>query len=175
MTIHSEHPFAPDEPDRTPVRRIRGRMPLPVSIWTTVHQGRRAGWTVSSLLVADGEPAEVLGLVDEDSDLAALAGRAGVLAVSLLGWRHRSLGDAFAGLAPAPGGAFRLGSWRDTDWGPVLTDAVGWVGVRLLPGKPTYAGWTLLLRGTVERAEVGAGTDVLGYLRGRYRSLSLDS
>ena len=99
------------------MRRFRGRMPSPVSVWTAERAGRRAGWTVSSMLVADGEPAQVLGLVDEDSDLADLVTGGGPIAVSLLGGHHRGLADAFAGVTPAPGGAFRLGTWTETDVG----------------------------------------------------------
>ena len=174
MTIHSEHPFLPPEGDRNAVRRVRGRMPLPVSVWASVDDGRRVGWTVSSVLVADGEPPELLGLLDEDSELADVLPRSRTLAVSLLGGPHQFLADAFAGLAPAPGGAFRLGSWRDTAWGPVLVDAPAWLGVRVAGGEIDHAGWTLLVRGTIEHAEVTDEAEtVLGYLRGRYRHLDL--
>jgi len=41
-------------------------------------------------------------------------------------------------------------------------------------GAIDHAGWTLLVRGTVEHAEVADGAEaVLGYLRGRYRQLDL--
>lgn len=150
-------------------------MALPVTIWTIASAGRRAGWTVSSALVAAGDPGEVLGLVDEDSDLADLALGPATVAVSLLGPEHRHLADVFAGLAPAPGGPFRVGSWTDTPYGPVLDGAVGWLGARLHADPPGHAGWTLLLRGTVERVEIGGGNEVLGYLGGRYRSLPLDT
>jgi flavin reductase (DIM6/NTAB) family NADH-FMN oxidoreductase RutF len=174
VTIHSEHPFLPPEGERSPVRRLRGRMASPVTVWTAELDGRRAGWTVSSLLLADGQPAELLGLLDEDSDLADTILQTRTLAVSLLAGQHRGLADAFAGLAPAPGGAFRLGTWRDTDWGPVLADGAGWLGVRLVEGEPQHAGWTLLVRAQVEHVALGeAGTDVLAHLRGRYRPLEL--
>jgi flavin reductase (DIM6/NTAB) family NADH-FMN oxidoreductase RutF len=130
------------------------------------------------MLVADGEPAVLLGLVDEDSALVELvgdvAGEAGHVAVSLLGWTHRGLADAFAGVAPAPGGPFRLGSWTDTTWGPVLADASAWLGGRLVD-VTTHAGWSLLLRAEIEHVEVGTdpADGVLGYLRGRYRALEL--
>ena len=56
MTIHGDHPFLPPESERSPVRRFRGRLPSPVGLWTTAYDGKRAGLTVSSMLVADGEP-----------------------------------------------------------------------------------------------------------------------
>ncbi len=173
MTIHSEHPFLPPDGDRNPVRRFRGRMVLPVSVWTAVRHGRRAGWTVSSMIVADGEPAEVLGLLDEDSTLADLVADGGAVAISLLGGGHRGLADAFAEMAPAPGGPFTLGRWTETEWGPVLADAPAWVGARLSDATGR-AGWTLLLRAEIEHVEVSVDADrVLTHLRGRYRSLDL--
>ncbi|MCW2811413.1 MAG: flavin reductase [Friedmanniella sp.] len=173
MTIHSEHPFLSPEGDRSPLRRLRGRTPAPVSVWTTGDRDRRTGWTVSSFLLADGEPAELLGLLDEDSDLAAQLMGTGTVAVSLLGWAHRGLADVFAELAPAPGGPFTRGTWVDTAWGPVLTDAAGWVGARLRPETPTHAGWGLLVRATVEHVEVGElpADGVLESFRGRYRAV----
>ena len=148
-------------------------MALPVSVWTARRDGRPAGWTVSSMMVADGEPAEVLGLLDEDSTLADLLVDGVAVAISLLGGGHRGIADAFAGVVPAPGGAFRLGRWTETEWGPVLADAPAWLGARLTDSTG-HAGWTLLLRGVVEHVEVaGGGDDVLAHLRGRYLTLPL--
>lgn len=171
MTIHSEHPFLPADGERDPLRRLRGRMAAPVTVWTTELDGRRAGWTVSSLLLADGRPSQLVGLLDEDSELADAMLRTRTVAVSVLGGQHRGLADAFAGLMPAPGGPFRLGHWRDTAWGPVLEDAVGWLGARLLAGEPERAGWALLVRAEIEQVELGDTGEVLAHLRGRYRAL----
>lgn len=156
-------------------------MPSSVSIWTASAAGRRAGWTLSSFLVADGEPAEVVGLLDEDSTLADLLapGHAtsepveGRLVVNLLGWPHRGLADAFAGLAPAPGGVFKLGSWQESAWGPVLLDAPAWLGARVLT-PTTHAGWGLLVRAVVEHVAIGPDPEggMLAHLRGRYRPLA---
>ncbi len=168
-------------------------MPSPVSIWTSTAGGTRTGWTLSSFLVADGAPAQVIGILDEDSDLAAqltsTPSRSPELVegpeppelvegprfvVNLLGWPHRNLADAFAGVAPAPGGVFKLGRWVDTAWGPSLADAPGWLGARLVT-PIDHAGWGLLVRGVVEHVQIGpeAEEGLLAYLRGRYRSVSL--
>jgi flavin reductase (DIM6/NTAB) family NADH-FMN oxidoreductase RutF len=174
VTIHTEHPFLPPEDDRDQLRRFRGRMAAPVTIWATGSGRSRAGWTVSSMLVADGEPPEVLGLIDEDSELWEELAENRTVAISLLGWPHRQLADAFAGTAPAPGGVFKLGSWTDTSWGPVLDDAVGWLGARLIDGESDHAGWTVLARGRIEEIRLtdAAETAPLVHLRGRYRDLS---
>ena len=78
------------------------------------------------------------------------------------------------GGAPAPGGPFALAGWTDTEWGPVLVDSCGWIGARLRPDAD-HAGWSLLLRAVVERVEMPAdpADDLLCYVRGRYRSLTL--
>jgi flavin reductase (DIM6/NTAB) family NADH-FMN oxidoreductase RutF len=173
VTIHHSHPFAVGEQDRNPLRRFRGRMASPVSIWAATAHGMRAGWTLSSFLVADGDPGEVIGLIDEESPLADVLAESPTLTISLLGWGQRALADAFAGVAPAPGGPFALSNWQDTDWGPVLENSLGWIGARL-KADPDHAGWGLLLRAVVERVEIQAdpGDDLLCYVRGRYRSLS---
>lgn len=178
MTIHGDHPFLPPAADRDPMRRWRGRMPAPVSVWTTTLDGRSTGWTISSFLLAEGRPPEIAGLVDEEADFADQLRRTGRFAVSLLAGPHRQLADVFAGLAPAPGGVFTVGRWRQTDWGPVLDDAVGWLGASVTSSgtstaEPDHAGWALLVRGVVERTELAEPDErgVLCSFRGRYTAL----
>lgn len=167
MTIHSDHPFVPPEGDRDPLRRIRGRLPSPVTVWTSGSGTARTGLTVSSVLVAAGDPGHVLGLIDEDSDF--WAARPTTIVVNILSEEHRYLADAFAGTAPAAGGPFTLGEWIDSDWGPVLAVSAGWIGIRLTDDKPRHVGWSLLVDGVVERIEVGSA-DALIHLRGRYHA-----
>ncbi len=173
MTIHAGHPFPSG--DRSAVRQFRGRMAAAVSVWTTGTGRARVGWTVSSFLVADGEPGEVIGVLDQESDLAERIADGAPFVVSLLGWSHRALAEAFAGLAPAPGGVFRLGSWVDTEWGPVLSDAPAWLAARprLARADPEHAGWGVLARGELLHAETGpdATDGLLTHVRGRYLPL----
>jgi flavin reductase (DIM6/NTAB) family NADH-FMN oxidoreductase RutF len=166
VTIHGDYPFPTGEPN--PVRQFRGRMASPVSIWTGTAEIGNVGWTVSSFVVADGAPAMVVGLLDEDSDLAATLRPGAALAVSLLGWQHRSLADAFAQVTPAPGGVFRQGEWSRTEWGSVLADAPGWLGARVTDDLEQRAGWTLLVRADIEHTETGTEMPVLTRYRGRY-------
>lgn len=167
MTIHSEHPFLEPDWRRDPVRRLRGRLGGTVSLWTASAGRHRAGLTVSSLMIAGGDPAHALALVDPDSDLAAMVQETRVAVVQLLEWRHRDLAEAFAGLAPAPGGLFTLGSWTKTDWGPRLEDASAWAGVRLAKDR-REVGWSLLLDATIEHIEIGEEREPLVHRRGRY-------
>lgn len=177
MTIHSDHPFATPQPDRDPVRRLRGRLAAPVTVWATGRGAGREGWTLSSVLIADGDTGdatgnrapEVLGLLDEDTDLAAELAPGSLLVVNLLAAGQGPVADAFARVAPSPGGPFRTGTWLDTAWGPRLEGAAGWLGVRVV-AEPAYAGWALLVRARIEHAEVD-DRDPLVHLRGRYRTL----
>jgi flavin reductase (DIM6/NTAB) family NADH-FMN oxidoreductase RutF len=168
VTIHSEHPFA--EHDDDPVRRLRARVGGIVSLWTTGSGAARAGLTVTSYVVANGAPAYVLGLVDPESELAETAAGTGTVVVQLLEWRHRDVAETFAGLLPSPGGPFRAGTWRETEWGPVLEDASAWAGVRLA-GEPRTLGWSLVLEGVVEHVDLADSELPLLHRRGRYLPL----
>lgn len=174
MSIHSEHPFSDPEADRRPARRLRGRLPAPVTVWTSTYEGGRAGLTVSSLLVADGAPPRLLCLLDEESALWPVLRASGLAAVSVLGPDDRQLADVLAGVAPSPGGAFRTGEWTDTDWGPVVVGRA-WAGGRLV-GEPRPVGWPLLVELTLEHTDLSAGADAgaLAYRRGRYLALPGD-
>ena len=66
----------------------------------------------------------MIGLIDEESALADILAEATTVTVNLLGWDQRALADAFAGVAPAPGGPFALAGWTDTEWGPVLVESL---------------------------------------------------
>lgn len=176
MTIHPDHPFAEPEALRDPARRLRGRLGGAVTLWTTGQGTGRTGLTVSSALVAPGAPAHLLGLVDPDSDLALAVETTGTAVVALLSWEHRDLADAFAGVAPAPGGPFRGSTWQDTDWGPALAGVFAWAGIRLTDPRPEV-GWSVLLDGVVEHLHLSPDPDPeaadgpwqpLVHRRGRY-------
>src|SRR4051812_10538074 len=98
MTIHAGHPFRERDPD--PVRQLRGRLGGAVTLWTC-GAGQDAhdwsGLTVTSLLVAGGEPARLLALLDPDSDLAEAFAESGRALVTVLTWEDRGLAEAFAG------------------------------------------------------------------------------
>ncbi|HET7432380.1 MAG TPA: flavin reductase family protein [Nocardioides sp.] len=171
MTIHDSHPFAEPESERDPVRRLRGRLGGAVTLWTAGDDAGRAGLTVSSVLVAGGSPGRVLGLVDPDSDLADVVERTGRAVVHVLSWSHRDLADAFAGVAPAPGGAFRLGDFEDTAHGPRLTSVGAWAFVTVEPGSSVEVGWSRLLTCTVDEVGLEEDQGGLGHRRGRYLRL----
>lgn len=163
MTIHDENPFA-DPPD--PVRRFRGRLGGAVTLWTAGEGATRAGLTVSSVMVANGDPALVLGLLDPDSDLCERLEGTGSGVVQLLGWADRDLAEAFGGTAPAPGGPFRAGTWEQTEHGPAL---VGRSRARVRVERTEDLGWSRLVVATIEEIELTEDEDPLEHRRGRYR------
>lgn len=163
MTIHDTHPFpTPDDP----VRRLRGRLGGTVSLWTSVGGGRGVGLTVSSFMVAGGEPARLVALLDPDSDLTDALEESGRSVVQLLSWRHRDIAEAFAGTAPAPGGPFRMAAFEETAWGPRLADAGTWAGVTL--ESSASVGWSALVTVAVDTLTVGEDEEPLFHRRGRY-------
>jgi flavin reductase (DIM6/NTAB) family NADH-FMN oxidoreductase RutF len=163
--IHHHDPFATPESARSQVRRLRGRFAQTVTLWTAPGP---AGLTVSSCLVADGEPGRMLGLIDEESELWEAVTRAGVFAVSLLTPEDKQLADRFAGLMPAPGGLFRQGeSWTETAFGPVLARA--WAGCRLESARAV--GWSSLVEGTIVEVHLTDRSESLLHHRGSYGRL----
>lgn len=170
MTIHSDHPFLEPEGERDPVRRLRGRVGGVVSLWTSGSGSDPAAWaglTVSSYVVAGGEPARIVALVDPDSDLADALGETGRAVVQLLRWEHRDLADAFAGVAPAPGGPFRMAEWEETGHGPRLASATTWALVSVEDFRSV--GWSTLVTAVVDDVVVGEEPDPLVHRRGRYQ------
>jgi 3-hydroxy-9,10-secoandrosta-1,3,5(10)-triene-9,17-dione monooxygenase reductase component len=167
VTIHHGDPFSTPEQDRSPARRLRGRLVAPVTLWTAPGP---AGLTVSSTLVADGDPARVLGLIDDESDLWEALAKQGRFTISLLRAGQQQIADRFAGLAPAPGGLFAQEEWRDTPHGPVLATASTWAGCRLDASR--RFGWALLVEGTIEQIALGVEDLPLSHYRGGYRAAS---
>jgi len=164
MTIHRENPFADPPASRDTLRQFRGRLPVPVTVVASGEGPARTGLTVSSLLVVLGEPGYVVAMVDPDSDMGATLTPGQLLTVSVLGPADEYLAEAFAGLAPAPGGLFRLGRWTQTDFGPVL-DGATWLGATVTDVRPL--GWANEVVARVDSVEL-ARPEALVHQRGRY-------
>ena len=162
MTIHREHPFA-EPPD--PVRRFRGRLGGAVSLWTAGEGASRVGLTVSSVMVANGDPAAVVGLLDPDSDLHAALVATGRGVVQLLQASDRELAEAFGGVVPAPGGAFRLGGWEQLAAGPALVGRTR-AAVRYVESRDV--GWSALVVAEIEEIHLEPDLGPLEHRRGRY-------
>jgi len=171
VTIHTSDPFATPEDQRSPIRRLRGRLPSPVTIWTAGAGMARAGLTVSSMLVVDGEPGRIIGIIDDESDLWDTMKSTGRGAVTMLHQGDHLLADRFAGIFPAPGGLFADGSWIDSDFGPIPSDAATWAGVQVDAANPF--GFGLLVTVTIVELHLDADpAKPLLHVRGRYRDLA---
>ena len=166
MTIHSSHPFLDPEGDRDPVRRLRGRLGGTVSLWTAGGPDERAGLTVSSWLVAGGEPGRVLALLDPDADLTDVLLATGRGVLQLLTWDDRGLADAFAGTAPAPGGPWRMADWVDAGHGSRLAHAATWATLEV--ESDVEVGWSRLVTCLIDEVVVGDDSAPLVHRRGRY-------
>jgi len=167
MTIHTEHPFR--DPSADPARRLRGRLGGAVTLWTSgdsTDGGTRAGLTVSSVMVAGGEPGRLLALVDPDSSLRDVLESTGRGVVHLLRWGHRDLAEVFAGQMPSPGGQFATDEWEQTPSGPRLSSALTWATVEAECFEPV--GWSDLVTARIVDAVIGADDEPLEHRRGRY-------
>jgi 3-hydroxy-9,10-secoandrosta-1,3,5(10)-triene-9,17-dione monooxygenase reductase component len=170
--VHRTDPFVTRPEVREPARRLRGRLVAGVSIWTAGREQDRAGLTVSSMVVAEGAPSLLLGLMNDTSDLWERIGESGAFVVHILGRRDRIAAETFAGLRPSPGGLFAGMDVADTEWGPVLAAFPDRVYCRFL--EASQAGYQQLVRGEIEKIELSDLTDPLVYFRGRYRSLKAE-
>jgi flavin reductase (DIM6/NTAB) family NADH-FMN oxidoreductase RutF len=174
MTIHTGDPFKPERGSPNQLRRLRARLPAAVTIWATGSGRERTGLTVSSMLVADGEPGYVVGLLKPETDLVDALTETATFTVSVLRYRHRQLAEMFAGIAPAPGGMFGFGEWHQDRNGPMLVGAIASASCTV-DGPPTPTGYGTLLRAVVDSlavAEVAGDDDTddlpLTYQRGVY-------
>jgi len=167
VTIHSEHPFVPPDRDKDAFRRLRGRLPAPVTVVATGAGRGRAGLTVSAIVLVDGAPARFEAFVDPDATLGESVEVGSRVAISVLQAGDEYLAEVFAGLAPAPGGMFTVGEWVQTPWGPRL-DGRSWWGATV--DGVTEVGWSLRLSGVVEEAGVESSTGV-AHARGRFHDL----
>jgi 3-hydroxy-9,10-secoandrosta-1,3,5(10)-triene-9,17-dione monooxygenase reductase component len=100
IRVGSEPPFAVPAERRDPARRLRGRLVAPVTVWTAGQLPGGAGLTVSSVLVAEGEPARLLGLIDPTSAFFEAAREAGAFVVHVLGVGDRALAERFSEVRP---------------------------------------------------------------------------
>ena len=168
-TVGGQHPFATPPERRSPARRLRGRLLAPVTVWTAGSPPAGAALTVSSVLVAEGEPARILGLIDPTSALWEAAREAGAFVVHVLGAGDRSLAERFAEIRPPIRGAFTGLEVAPSPWGPLLAGRRSWAACRLAGSTP--AGYAELVEGVIERLELHDGVGPLGWLHGGYVSV----
>lgn len=167
--IHYENPFVDPPEARSPARRFRGRLVAPVTIWTAGLPTGRAGLTVSSVMVAEGRPALVLGLINDTTELFEAVMTTERFVVHVLERADRPLAERFAGLKPSPGGPFVGLELEDDPYGPVLAGLATRARCRMVGATET--GYHRLVTGAIEHLDVDSLMHPLAHFRGRYRGL----
>ncbi|MFV0496535.1 flavin reductase family protein [Mycobacterium sp.] len=166
MTIHSSHPFHPPEGSKDLFRRLRGRLAAPVTILAADSASGPVGLTVSSILLADGPAPVLVALVDPDSDLGEYLELDRRFTMNVLQASDDYLAEAFAGLAPAPGGPFTMGDWEPSSAGPRLA---GRASVAVTVSEIGSCGWAKQIVGAITDIELADGPALI-HLRGRYHA-----
>jgi flavin reductase (DIM6/NTAB) family NADH-FMN oxidoreductase RutF len=169
IRVGSSPPFAVPAERRDPARRLRGRLVAPVTVWTAGQLPGGAGLTVSSVLVAEGEPARLLGLIDPTSAFFAAARETGAFVIHVLGVGDRALAERFSEVRPPIRGAFERLEVAASPWGPVLGGSRPRAACRLAGSAPVGHGE--LVEGVIEQLELPDPEGPLAYLHGRYRSV----
>jgi 3-hydroxy-9,10-secoandrosta-1,3,5(10)-triene-9,17-dione monooxygenase reductase component len=173
--VHFGDPWADPEQSRDPVRRIRGRLPAGVTIWTAGVPGPKAeGWaglTVSSLIVAQGEPPELVALLGPDTDLVEAIEASPRFVVHVLSDSpvHRRLAQHFAGILPAPDDL--LGT-EASDYGPLLSAVADRLYCRATVQH--QVGWSLLVTGVIDQVLLAPPRPGLAWYRGRFHRIRDD-
>ena len=169
IRIGMQHPFAVSPERRDPARRLRGRLVAPVTVWTAGQLPGGAGLTVSSVLVAEGQPARLLGLIDPTSAFweAMQATRAFVVNVLAVG--DRALAERFSEIRRPIRGPFDGLQVAESPWGPALGGKGPRAACRLAGSTPV--GYAELVEGVIEQLELPDLEDPLAYLHGSYRSV----
>jgi 3-hydroxy-9,10-secoandrosta-1,3,5(10)-triene-9,17-dione monooxygenase reductase component len=167
--LHYGDPWAGPPGARDPFRRLRGHLVLPVTVWLAdgAPGAGPAGLTVSSLVLAQGDPPMLAGLVSPGSDLAdALCMPPAQFVVHIVGASHRRLAQHFAGELPAP---TELLATRVSPHGPVLEVLGDRIFCRVTSSKDF--GWSLLVEAEVEGVEVAGAAKPLAWYHGTFHGL----
>jgi flavin reductase (DIM6/NTAB) family NADH-FMN oxidoreductase RutF len=170
IRIGNQHPFATPPERRDPARRLRGRLVAPVTVWTAGHRSTGAGLTVSSVLVAEGQPARLLGLIDPTSAFWEAMQEARAFVVHVLAAGDQALAERFSEIRPSVHGPFDRLEVAESPWGPVLGGRRPRAACRLTGSTPV--GHAELVEGVIEELELPDLADPLAYLHGSYRSLA---
>lgn len=168
--VHEDHPFETPADQRDPARRFRGRLAAPVTIITSGSGDHRTGLTVSSLVVAEGDPSRIYFLLGSTTDLFYGLEETGKFVVHVLGSDDHATADVFAGLRPSPGGRFAGLAVEQSEWGPVLSDVKTRAYCTFEGGDEET--FFIVAEGRIDKLELGEMEDPLVYFRGKYRNLT---
>jgi flavin reductase (DIM6/NTAB) family NADH-FMN oxidoreductase RutF len=137
-----------------------------VTVITAGGPESRTGLTISSLVVAEGEPSRIFFLCGTATDLWPAIEGSGGFVVHVLEESHREISDRFAGIRPSPSGLFVGLEPLDTEWGPVIPS----IGTRAFCSFTGHTETSIyaLVDGVVDRVDLSEITHPLQYFRGRY-------
>jgi 3-hydroxy-9,10-secoandrosta-1,3,5(10)-triene-9,17-dione monooxygenase reductase component len=167
--IHYEDPFVTPIEAREPIRRLRGRLAATVTVWTSGAAGSPVGLTMSSVVVAEGRPSVVFGLMNDTTELWEAVHATGAFVVHVLEEKDRTVANKLAGLWPSPRGPFSGLEVEPSEWGPVIASIANRAYCRF--ELASEAGYQRLVKGAIERIELAELGRPLVYFRGRYRPL----
>jgi flavin reductase (DIM6/NTAB) family NADH-FMN oxidoreductase RutF len=172
VSIDFGNPFATPPERRDPARRLRGRLPAPVTVWTAGAPGtsQGAGLTVSSLLVAEGEPPRLLGLIDPVTRLYEELTATGRFLVHVLTQDDLRLGERFAENRPPIRSQFEGIATEPSAWGPVLAGTRPVAACRLDTVRPI--GRSDLVEGIIEQVTLPGEAEPLVWHHGEWRTLA---
>jgi 3-hydroxy-9,10-secoandrosta-1,3,5(10)-triene-9,17-dione monooxygenase reductase component len=166
--IGSDPLWVPEDA-KDPVRRLRGQLAAPVSVWTTyAPDGSGVGITVSSVLIAEDHTPSIMGLIAPLSDFWDAVQASKRFVIHVLSADQVRIADQFA--LRYPGDAFEGLSTSMSDHGPILDDVPTWAKCSLT--ARLEAGWSLLLKGSLEDINAAATPPLpLVHYRGRYLTI----
>lgn len=141
-----------------------------MTVWTASGStGAPAGITVSSVLVAEGDPPEMLGLVDPLCAFWDAANESGSFLVHVLATDQVRTAEKFA--LHLPGDPFEGEEVTRTAWGPGIGAVPARAGCTLTGS--TEVGYGLLVRGRIDEVLIDERTVApLVHYRGAYRALT---
>ena len=168
--VHDDHPFETPPDQRDPARRFRGRLATPVTVVTSGSGDHVTGLTVSSLVVAEGDPSRIYFLLGSTTDLFYGLEETGKFVVHVLEEGDQAIADVFAGLRPSPGGRFADLNVEQSEWGPVLSDVKTRAYCTFEGGDEET--FFIVAEGRVDKLELSDIEEPLVYFRGRYRKLA---
>ena len=169
VRVGTGNPFATPPERRDQARRLRGRLVAPVTVWTAGSPPGAAGLTVASVLVAEGEPPRLLGLLDPTTQLWEQLTATGAFVVHVLGLADQRLGERFSERRAPVQGMFDGLEVTSSPWGPLLAGTRPLAACRLETTRPL--GRAELVEGIIERTELPAPGDPLAWYHGEWRAL----
>ena len=168
---HRGNPFADLPEDRDPGRRFRGRLAAPVTAWTAEAPATgRAAITVASLMIGDGVPPTVLGLIDPLSTFLDAVTSSRRFVVHIVPEARYRLADQLAGRSPTALDRFEGVSVSTSRWGPVLDDLTSRAYCSVV--DVNSVGEAVLVHGAIDEINLEDRAPApLVYLRGYYRGV----